>query len=71
MLKKETEDMDTHAATSHIGKQVSRIRRSSTESFLKAVGDLDQASLDSVVSTIVSLYPAFDSPVKAVVDSTK
>lgn len=63
--------MDKNVATSHIGKQVSRIRRSSTEPFLKAVGDLDQDSLDSVINTIVSLYPAFDSPVKTVTDGFK
>jgi len=61
--------MDNYVAKNHIGNQISRIRRSSTESFLKAVGDLDQDSLDSVVSTIVSLYPAFDKPVKAVIDN--
>lgn len=71
MLKKETDAMNNHVAIYHIGNQVSRIRHSSTEPFLKAVGDLDQANLDSVVSTIVSLYPAFDSPVKAVIDGAK
>ncbi|MBX9948106.1 MAG: hypothetical protein K2Y39_02970 [Candidatus Obscuribacterales bacterium] len=61
--------MENQKRQTHIGNQLSRIRRSSTEQFLKAVGDLDQASLDSVVCTIVSLYPAFDKPVKGVIDS--
>lgn len=57
--------MNNHVATpTHIGNQVSRIRSSSTESFLKAVGNLDQLSHDSVMNTIVSLYPAFEAPVK-------
>ncbi len=57
--------MNNHVATpTHIGTQVSRIRRSSTESFLKAVGNLDQVSHDKVMNTIVSLYPAFAAPDK-------
>ncbi len=63
--------MNNHVATTHIGNQVSRIRRSSTESFLKAVVDLDQVSRDKVMKTIVSLYPAFAAPVAAVLDGTK
>lgn len=61
--------MNNHVATAtHIGNQVSRIRRSSTESFLKAVGNLDQVSQDKVMTTIVSLYPAFDGPAKSAVE---
>ena len=64
--------MNNHVATAtHIGNQVSRIRRSSTESFLKAVVDLDQVSRDKVMSTIVSLYPAFEAPVASSLDGTK
>jgi len=71
MLNEETRAMDNQIRQTHIGNQVSRIRRSSTESFLKAVGDLDQASLDNVASTIVSLYPAFDKPDKVVLESAQ
>lgn len=70
MLIKETTSMNNHVATAtHIGNQVSRIRRSSTESFLKAVVNLDQASHDKVMSTIVSLYPAFEAPAKSGAES--
>ncbi len=60
--------MNNHAAMNHIGNQIRRIRRSSTDSFLKAVGDLDQASHDQVMSTIVSLYPAFEAQSKTMSD---
>ncbi|MCC7530861.1 MAG: hypothetical protein IT342_20230 [Candidatus Melainabacteria bacterium] len=63
--------MNNHVATTHIGNQVSRIRRSSTESFLKAVVNLDQVSHDQVMNTIVSLYPAFEAPVASSLDGTK
>ena len=62
--------MNNHVAANHIGNQLSRIRRSSTESFLKAVGNLDQASHDRVMSTIVSLYPAFETQSKSVIDNS-
>lgn len=61
--------MNNQIGQTHIGNQVSLIRRSSTEQFLKAVGDLDQASLDIVASTIVSLYPAFDKPEGGLIES--
>ncbi len=61
--------MNNPRSTTHIGNQVSRIRRSSTESFLKAVQDLDPASHDRVMTTIVSLYPAFAAPETAIADS--
>ncbi len=60
--------MNNQLATTHIGNQVSRIRRSSTEPFLKAVRNLDQVSRDQVMTTIVSLYPAFESPTKSGTD---
>lgn len=62
--------MNNQVATgTHIGNQLSRIRRSSTESFLKAVGNLDQTSHDKVMDTIVSLYPAFEAPAKSGAES--
>ncbi len=63
--------MNNHVATTHIGNQVSRIRLSSTESFLKAVVNLDQVSHDKVMNTIVSLYPAFEAPAVPSLDGTK
>lgn len=63
--------MNNHVATTHIGNQVSRIRHSSTESFLKAVVNLDQVSHDKVMKTIVSLYPAFAAPAEPSLDERK